>query len=572
MRTRAPGRVSRRLLALAFKRLEQFLHPLGLAPLAPHAPAELLAHELHDARDCLPARGSVQEGEAGPVREKVDRSGGVLLLDAVNDLRLDDGVAAHEPLAQLALLGDLGDAKAAVAVRMRQVLCHPRVDGARAVGHHIVLRNLGVVGAAPAGSAHERQRLGGGGARALDGASGERLVHRLLRHLPVRRPLAARHSDEAAGIGGDDVVAADACGVAGVGVARKRPDAGPCRQHVLAPDIHGEQVLDLADDEVDLLLGGLGPHRDVGFGVRGADDGVVEPGQHEQHAAVLCARHDEAVVVGGVVVGEHEVHARRGGDHLGGVLLVHLAHFVHEGAGRVDHRLGIHIKLGARLIVFHLGARHLPLLILDEPDHLRVIGNGGATQRGGARQRDRHARVVELAVKIDNHALERRPFRVHGAEGGKVALRVAAAAVLGRLQRAAQGHQVVRLHAGPEVDGLPPGPAGHHDRKRVGQVRRVLQQALALRERLVHELQLAVVQAQRGLLQVAHAAVHQLGGARGGAGREVIALHQRGAQPAAGGVHGDAGASGTAADDEQVEGLGFGARAQARQLLLARRH
>lgn len=69
-----------------------------------------------------------------------------------------------------------------------------------------------------------------------------------------------------------------------------------------------------------------------------------------------------------------------------------------------------------------------------------------------------------------------------------------------------------------------------HDGQRGAQVRRVLQQALALVQRLEHQLQLAVVRIEHRLLQVPHAPVHQLGALGGGARGIVLLLHQRCAQ------------------------------------------
>ena len=64
-----------------------------------------------------------------------------------------------------------------------------------------------------------------------------------------------------------------------------------------------------------------------------------------------------------------------------------------------------------------------------------------------------------------------------------------------------------------------------------------MQQALALAQRLVHEADVAV-------LQVAQPAVHQLRRLGRGARGEVVALDQRRAQAAGGGVEGHAGAGG----------------------------
>ena len=77
-------------------------------------------------------------------------------------------------------------------------------------------------------------------------------------------------------------------------------------------------------------------------------------------------------------------------------------------------------------------------------------------------------------------------------------------------------------------------------------MRRVVAQALALGQGFVHEPDLA-------LLQVAQAAVGQLRGLRRRARREVVALDERGAQAAGGGVEGRAHPGDAAADDEDVE-------------------
>ena len=74
-------------------------------------------------------------------------------------------------------------------------------------------------------------------------------------------------------------------------------------------------------------------------------------------------------------------------------------------------------------------------------------------------------------------------------------------------------------------------------------------QPLALAQRLVHEADVAV-------LQVAQPAVHELRALRRRAAGEVVALDQRGAQAAAGGVERHPGAGDPAADHEHVERLG----------------
>ena len=59
------------------------------------------------------------------------------------------------------------------------------------------------------------------------------------------------------------------------------------------------------------------------------------------------------------------------------------------------------------------------------------------------------------------------------------------------------------------------GRADRHDGEGVGQMGRVLDQVLALVQRLEHQLELAVVQVEDRLLQVAHPPMHQLGALAG---------------------------------------------------------
>ena len=65
------------------------------------------------------------------------------------------------------------------------------------------------------------------------------------------------------------------------------------------------------------------------------------------------------------------------------------------------------------------------------------------------------------------------------------------------------------------------------------------------------------------LLEVAHAAMDQLGAAAAGAFAEVVGLDENHAEAARGGVDGYAHAGGAAADDGDVPGLGVLARTRA---------
>ena len=84
------------------------------------------------------------------------------------------------------------------------------------------------------------------------------------------------------------------------------------------------------------------------------------------------------------------------------------------------------------------------------------------------------------------------------------------------------------------------------ERQQPHEVRGVAAQPLALAQGLVDEPDVAV-------LEVAQPAVDELRALRRRAAGEVVALDERGAQAAARGVEGHAGAGDAAADDEDVE-------------------
>ena len=67
-------------------------------------------------RQCLLACSGVQEGQARAAREEVFRRLAHLVPHRVHHLGLDHRMAAHEPPAQPALLGDLGHQPRLVAI------------------------------------------------------------------------------------------------------------------------------------------------------------------------------------------------------------------------------------------------------------------------------------------------------------------------------------------------------------------------------------------------------------------------------------------------------------------------
>ena len=88
----------------------------------------------------------------------------------------------------------------------------------------------------------------------------------------------------------------------------------------------------------------------------------------------------------------------------------------------------------------------------------------------------------------------------------------------------------------------------HQEREHRDEVRRILEQQLALRECLVDESELALV-------EVAEATMHELGALAARARREVVPLHERGPQTTRRRVERDSDAGDAATDDEHVEVL-----------------
>jgi hypothetical protein len=125
-----------------------------------------------------------------------------------------------------------------------------------------------------------------------------------------------------------------------------------------------------------------------------------------------------------------------------------------------------------------------------------------------------------------------------------VALRAPLVAVLAA---APPGHDVVHVQtdAGEPVRALAL-EGRHQHRQRLDQMGRELDEQRALEQRLAHQAEVEV-------LQVAQAAVDQLGGTARGAGGEVGALDQGHAVAARGGVERDAGPGDATADDGEVE-------------------
>ncbi len=211
-----------------------------------------------------------------------------------------------------------------------------------------------------------------------------------------------------------------------------------------------------------------------------------------------------------------------------------LRHFADPGAGGVDqHTRGRDFAAAA-------GIEHqLPVLPPLGADAAGAGADVGAALGGIERVEHHQARVVDQAIGVlkaeTEEALERLAEPVVGEIEGAAAR-----------QPLARAQQIVKQQA--EAQEHRRAPSGHdrqQDARRPDDMRRHTQQHFALVERLAH-------QAEGAVLEIAQAAVDELGGGRGGAAAEIVHLDQQHPHAAAGGVAGEPGSVDAAADDGEV--------------------
>ena len=192
-----------------------------------------------------------------------------------------------------------------------------------------------------------------------------------------------------------------------------------------------------------------------------------------------------------------------------------------------------------------------PVAVAQQLDDLGVVGHHGAVvERRGAQDREREAGVVGGGVVVEVGAgqplLGQRRHVGHGLRLLEALVELADAGAAGEV---VHPHRAAERPGHLRVDQAVLREDRDEERQEPHEVRGVAAQPLPLAQGLVDEADVAV-------LQVAQAAVHELRALRRRAAGEVVALDQRGAQAAAGGVEGHPGAGDAAADHEHVERLG----------------
>ncbi len=204
--------------------------------------------------------------------------------------------------------------------------------------------------------------------------------------------------------------------------------------------------------------------------------------------------------------------------------------------GRIDERACAQL---AGLAALALQLRVPQALAAVRSGATRARQDRGATLGGVDRVQHDQPCIVDPAVRIDKTsgelALQRRARRVAVQVHGTRAR-----------QHLAPREMVVEEQAGADHPHRAHARVvRHHEAQRPHDVRRALQQHLALGKRFAHQRELVV-------LEITQAAVDQLGRRRRGVRREVVLLAQHDVRAAPGQVARDAATVDAAADDEHV--------------------
>src|SRR5918998_803232 len=398
----------------------------------------------------------------------------------------------------------------------------------------------------------------GGELAADDGDEAVRLRARALDREPPARGRAAR------GVIVDDVGARDRA-LRALRLPRQRPDAGVGEEHILPGEVrrrdHGVCLL---DEVVDLVV----VRRDVVqvflvAEVGSADEIPSVPRHYKVRPAVLAGLDVEGVRRGAGEGVNDQVRALGAPDHLlplPGLPLRRVVdsegpspgeHLVHPRPGHIDGYGGVRLVHAPVQLVLELYPRYprqVPVAgLLEEQVPDLGVGNDHSTMLAGA---DRvldgdPLRVLDLTIVIGGGAEE--AFEV---QAGVPFQGFVAGEHLVVRDGLVEGEDIVADHAEPDQarPALAPVVDRDDEPQRFHEVRRYMQELLALGEGLAHEVDLVV-------LQVAQAAVDQAGCPLGGPVGDVALVQEQDLQAAHGGVAGDAGAVDAGPDHDEVEGV-----------------
>ncbi len=229
-------------------------------------------------------------------------------------------------------------------------------------------------------------------------------VDRIARHEAIGRVLAAHHAHEAGSAAPDLVLARDSRRVLTV-AAGQRPQACVHAHDVGALQRPGEHLVDLVQEILDIRPIGRrvieveGPVR-----VRGADDPVLPPGKHEEHA--LLGGENERTGGLDAVPGDDEMDAFRGPHSHRAPDAGEALRLGRPDAGRVDDDASAHLELPVRLLIAQKGAGEA-LAAVEHGDDAHPRGADGPVLRRRARQGHDEACVVHLGIEVADAATQR---------------------------------------------------------------------------------------------------------------------------------------------------------------------
>ena len=319
-------------------------------------------------------------------------------------------------------------------------------------------------------------------------------VDRILRHPAIGRPLASDDRDQVRPGHHNFVTARNFLRTFPARFrGGQRTKSGEHGQHVLAPGTAAQVTVGRTENEIDLLLQRTGFDRRVGR----ADHHVVMPRNGEQHTAVIGFRDHHGLFATKELSVEHQMDSLTGTHQMNAGRVVHLKDRIDENARRIDNGFRIEPKATAAFEIDRLDARK-PAVGLEQLFDPDVIDRDGSVLDSGLSQIDRHARIVELPVMIQDTA----PQLVGGQRGNRFQ-RAFAAQIAGPAEGKAAGHQVVKRQPDSVKRSFPPSIARNDERLVPDQMRRVAAHQPPLLERLEHQPHVA-------LSQIANASVYEL--------------------------------------------------------------
>lgn len=301
-----------------------------------------------------------------------------------------------------------------------------------------------------------------------------------------------------------------------------------------------------AEDEVDLLLERARVFLGLGaYDVRGADDDFVVPRHGEQHAAVRGLGNHDCVVALQELHVEHDMHALTRRHHSAVRRAVHVHDVVHEAAGGVYDAARFERVLLAGEVVHELHACGAARRVMHDARDGSLIDDRAAVFDAGLREVHGHTRVVELSVVVHHAAFQTLLDRSRNVFHYLFRRNVFRTSVAETERK----HVVEGQTA--EIKKIIPIPVVRdHEGLVFHQMGGVRLHAAAFAQRFEHQHDVA-------LLQVADAAVYELGTAARSAFRKVGFFEQRHAHAARRGIDGDAETRCASADHDDIPNFVF---------------